>query len=98
MKLTPKQRKLDFHRWQYDRDHAVIDGIEQDSTEPLKRFYESYPQLYGTMHLPSTEDAWGQLLRVMCLNLPKMPQELKNKASVWLIERGRNDGQEQIED
>ena len=73
-----------------DRDDALFKAIKTDSVKPFIDFVESYKP-YG-IYPPCFELASDEVIEITirkmayhCINLP---QEIRDKAEKWLLERG----------
>lgn len=65
-------------------------SIETDSLDPFKKFYKKW-QGHGiysnSVELPA-DNVLEISIRKMAVHIASMPEEIKVKATVWLLERG----------
>ena len=73
-----------------DRDEATIKSVETDSLEPFKAFIEKYKLLgaYPTCFELPSDDVLEISVRKMVIHETRAPQDVKDKATEWLLSRG----------
>lgn len=86
----PIYKNYDIKRYVKERDEATIAVVEGESIEVFKAFINKW---YKIGYLPAcyslpADDILEISVRKMVIHEVNAPQETKNKAIAWLLERG----------
>lgn len=71
-----------------DRDDAVFKSVETDSIEPFKEFITKYRAIFPRCFKFASDDVIKIAVRKMAYHSINLPQEIRDKAEKWLLERG----------
>lgn len=73
-----------------DRDEATIEAVKTDSLEPFKNFINKYKTLgfFPTCFSLPSDDVLEISVRKMVIHETRAPQDVKDKATEWLLSRG----------